>query len=374
MSLSRLTLTNFRNHGAIDLKINRGFIIFSGDNGAGKTNILESVSLLAPGRGLRRAPLRDIAQQNSPGNFAISAVCDEMQIGTGTEISAPDRRILRINGAAAPINRLAEYLSITWLTPAMDRLFNDSASARRRFLDRLALALYPDHAHHASRYENAMRQRNRIFADDALFDEAWILSLEAIMAEHGFYISENRRRLVERLNIYIEAERDNIFAKPILKITGGNIADNSRDSSESDMSSHFSSIDELRHALQLGRPMDRSAKRSLIGPHRDDLIVIHKAKGQAAAHCSTGEQKALLLSLILSHASLVREQNKGKPLLILLDEVAAHLDPARRAILFERLSQGHSQIWLTGTEKNLFLGTETYAQHYHFKNGILQLG
>lgn len=355
MSLSRLTLTNFRNHEALDLDLNSDFIIFSGDNGAGKTNILESVSLLAPGRGLRRVPLRDIAQQNGVGGFTVSAQCNDIQMGTGVEASAPDRRILRINGAAMPINRIAEYLSITWLTPEMDRLFNDGASARRRFLDRLSLALYPDHAHHASRYDNAMRQRNRIFADDQPLDEMWVLSLEAIMAEHGFYLSENRRMMVESLNVHIGAEQDNIFAKPHLEISGVK----------------YSSIDELHHALQRGRGMDRSAKRSLTGPHRDDLLVTHKAKAQVAARCSTGEQKALLLSLILSHASLVQGRDKNKPLLILLDEVAAHLDPARRLILFERLSQGRSQIWLTGTERNLFQGTEHYAHHYHFDDGAL---
>lgn len=355
MSLSRLTLTNFRNHIALDLRLNSDFIIFSGENGSGKTNILESVSMLAPGRGLRRVALRDMAMQDGSGGFAISAQCNDIQMGTGTEANAADRRILRINGAAVPINRIAEYLSITWLTPAMDRLFNDGASARRRFLDRLSLALYPDHAHHASRYDNAMRQRNRIFADDGPIDEAWVMSLETIMAEHGFYLSENRRRLVEGLNAYIGSEQDNIFAKPLLEISCGN----------------YCSIDELEHALRAGRSRDRAAKRSLIGPHRDDLLVTHKAKGQAAAQCSTGEQKALLLSLILSHASLVRECDKNKPLLILLDEVAAHLDPARRLILFDKLSQGHSQIWLTGTERDLFKGTEHYARHYHFENGEL---
>lgn len=354
MSLSRLTLTHYRNHAALDLELNSDFIIFSGENGAGKTNILEAVSMLAPGRGLRRAALRDVANQNGNGGFAISALGNKSQLGTGTDAAAPDRRLLRINGAGMPINKLAEYMSITWLTPAMDRLFNDGASARRRFLDRLTLALYPDHAHHASRYENAMRQRNRIFADDAIFDEGWVASLEAIMAEHGFHLSANRHNVVRRLNEALSSGEDDIFAKPYIELSN----------------ERYDSIDALCDALRLGRNIDRSAKRSLTGPHRDDLLVRHKVKNQNAAQCSTGEQKALLLSLILAHADLVRIQSDDKPLLILLDEVAAHLDPARRLALFERLSQSNSQIWLTGTEKALFNGTQTYAQHYHFNDGL----
>ncbi len=354
MSLSRLTLTHYRNHTALDLELKSNFIIFSGENGAGKTNILEAVSMLAPGRGLRRAALRDVAQQDEGKGFAISAISQETQLGTGCDASHPDRRILRVNGAAMAINKLAEYLSISWLTPAMDRLFNDGASARRRFLDRLTLALYPDHAHHASRYENAMRQRNRIFADDGVYDENWVASLEAIMAEHGYYLSKNRAQLVNALNIMLDAAQDDAFAKPHIEISG----------------EYYQDIEAMLIALKNNRPIDRSAKRSLIGPHRDDVLVKHRIKNQSAAHCSTGEQKAMLLSLILAHADLVRERRADKPLLILLDEVAAHLDPARRLILFERLSQGKSQIWLTGTEKALFTGTEAYAQHYHFDEGL----
>jgi len=354
MSISRLTLTDYRNHKALDLKVDNDFLIFSGENGAGKTNILEAVSMLAPGRGLRRVPLREIALKNGQGSFSISAHMDDIQMGTGTEVSAPDRRVLRVNGVNMSLNKLAEYLSITWLTPAMDRLFNDGAAARRRFLDRLTLALYPDHARHSSQYENAMRQRNRIFSDESVYDQAWVASLEVIMAEHGFYISENRRRLIMLLNETLSVQKDDIFAKPIIEIVG----------------KHYQDIGELQDILKSGRSMDYAAKRSLCGPHRDDVLVKHKIKDQEASQCSTGEQKALLLSLILAHADLVKRQSKDKPLLILLDEVAAHLDPVRRLILFERLSLGNSQIWLTGTEKLLFSGTEDYAQHYHFDNGL----
>lgn len=354
MSISRLTLTNFRNHAALDLQLDSDFIIFSGENGAGKTNILEAVSLLAPGRGLRLAGLRDVARQEGDGTFAISAISHESQLGTGTQMAAPDRRLLRINGAPMPINKLAEYMSITWLTPAMDRLFNDGASSRRRFLDRLTLALYSDHAHHASRYENAMRQRNRVFSEEGAYDSSWVTSLESLMAQHGFSLYHNRMNMVDDLNIILSESHDDIFAKPKLEIVGKN----------------WGSVDELAGALKMGRAIDRSAKRTLVGPHRDDLLVTHRAKDQDAALCSTGEQKALLLSLILAHAALVQSQSDNKPLLILLDEVAAHLDPARRLVLFDRLSQGQNQIWLTGTEKTLFSGSESYAKHYHFADGL----
>lgn len=354
MSLSRLTLTHYRNHAALDLELKSNFIIFSGENGAGKTNILEAVSMLAPGRGLRRAALRDVAMQDAGKGFAISAISQEMQLGTGCDAAHPDRRILRVNGANMAINKLAEFLSITWLTPAMDRLFNDGAAARRRFLDRLTLALHSDHAHHASRYENAMRQRNRIFSDDGAYDENWVASLEAIMAEHGYYLAHNRRQMLDALNMMLAESQDDAFARPHIEVSG----------------EPYQHIDALSLALKKNRGIDRAAKRSLIGPHRDDVLVKHRHKDQPAAHCSTGEQKAMLLSLILAHADLVRERSADKPLLILLDEVAAHLDPARRLILFERLSQGKSQIWLTGTEKALFSGTEAYAQHYHFDDGL----
>jgi len=349
MTLSRLILTNFRNHPALDLDIDSDFIVFSGSNGIGKTNILEAVSMLAPGRGLRRASIRDMALQEANAGFSISAICNGTQMGVGVEASSPDKRIVRINGANAPINRLAQYMSMTWLTPAMDRIFSDGSSARRRFLDRLTLALFPDHALHSSRYENAMRERNRIFNDEMTFDEDWVDSLETLMAHHGFILARNRIHLIEALSDNLLSEGDSIFAKPDISLLDDGYADE----------------EHLLSLLRQGRGLDRTAKRCLKGPHRDDLLVKHSVKGQDASKCSTGEQKALLLSIILAHANLVRSRSAGKPLVILLDEVAAHLDPARRLALFEKLSDSKSQIWLTGTERILFNGTENYALHHH---------
>ncbi len=333
--LDRLILTDLRNHAAATIDAGAGFVVLSGDNGAGKTNVLEAVSLLAPGRGLRRAALSDIARQDGPGGFAVAATLRNGDtIGTGTQGAAPERRIVRINGATAPANALAERLSVLWLTPAMDRLFVEPASERRRFLDRLTLALAPQHAHHAARYEAAMRARNRLLGDDQPADPEWLGALEAAMAEHGTAIVAARRDAVDRLNVAL-AQATAGFARAGLAIDGGE-------------------EDGLAAVLATSRRRDAAAGRTLAGPHRSDLVVTHLDKMQAAARCSTGEQKALLFGIVLAHAALVAERTGRAPIL-LLDEVAAHLDPGRRAALFDALD-GVGQVWMTGTEPGLFDG------------------
>jgi DNA replication and repair protein RecF len=343
--LTRLTLTDFRNHAALTLSPGPGFVVLTGANGAGKTNILEGVSLLAPGKGLRRAALSTMARQDGPGGFGVAAtLADDVEIATGTLATAPERRIVRVQGAAAPANALAEWLTVLWLTPAMDRLFVEPASGRRRFLDRLALALFPGHAHAAARYDAAMRARTRLLADDRPADPEWLTALEAQMAEHGAALDAARRETVALLGERIAAAPDAPFARAGLLLEGEAV-----------------DRDALGAALRQGRQRDAAAGRALTGPHRDDLVVTHLGKagpagsrGQHAALASTGEQKALLLGLVLAHAELVEARTRRAPVL-LLDEVAAHLDPVRRAALFERLS-GHGQIWVTGTETALFDG------------------
>lgn len=337
MAIARLALTDFRNHADALIATDQAMVVLTGENGAGKTNILEAVSLLAPGRGLRGAALADMARQGGPGGFAISAQIGDARIGTGTEAATPERRQVRLDGKAVAASSLAGHVAISWLTPAMDRLFLESAGGRRRFLDRLVLALRPSHAHHATRYEAAMRSRNSLLADERPADPAWLAALEAQMAEHGAQLDAGRRALVEALSAHLDALSDGPFARPALALDGwtGNEAD-------------------LEQALRESRPRDRAAARTLVGPHRADLLVTHVAKNQPAALCSTGEQKALLLSLILAHAEIVRAP--GRALLILLDEVAAHLDPVRRAALFERLRATGGQVWMTGTEPSLFEG------------------
>ena len=355
MPLTRLTLTDFRSYATAALAPGPGFVVLTGDNGAGKTNILEAVSLLAPGRGLRGSALGDMARQNQAGGgaggFSVSAQLGDIDLGTGTLATAPERRIVRINGATASATALSEWLSIVWLTPAQDRLFTDSAGERRRFLDRLVLALDPGHAHHATRYEAAMRQRNRLLAEDDA-DPDWLAALELAMGDHGQAIAEARTALVTALAARIAAEPDSVFARAGLSLTGWDGGD-------------------LPCDLAQSRPRDAAAGRTLIGPHRQDLAVTHLSKAQPAAQSSTGEQKALLLGIILAHADLVAEAVERRPIL-LLDEVAAHLDPSRRAALFERLDSGGGQVWLTGTEPALFTETPPSATHYSVANGAIR--
>ena len=381
--LSRLVLTDFRNHADLTLTPGPGFVVLTGENGAGKTNILEAVSLLAPGRGLRRAALGEMARQGGAGGFGVAATLfperatefpsrlreglgegatyvlasgveenaplprplpqaegeidarAEVDVATGTLASAPERRIVRIQSATTTANALAEWLTILWLTPAMDRLFVAPAGERRGFLDRLTLALAPAHAHHAARYDAAMRARNRLLADDGRPDGDWLSALEAQMAEHGAAVDAARRDTVELLGTRLAGQDDGPFPRAGLTLEGW-AGDTTR----------------LQAALAQGRARDAAAGRTLVGPHRVDLAVTHLDKARAASLASTGEQKALLLGIVLAHAELVAERTGQSPVL-LLDEVAAHLDPARRAALFARLS-GRGQVWMTGTEDALF--------------------
>jgi DNA replication and repair protein RecF len=332
--VSRLTLTDFRSYASALIEPGPGFVLLHGENGAGKTNLLEAVSLLTPGRGLRGAPLGEMARQDGSGGFAVASRIGETDIGTGTQPTAPERRQVRINGAPASVNSLGEWLSILWLTPAMDRLFTGSASDRRRFLDRLVLALEPGHAHHSSRYEAAMRSRNKLLAEEN-WDEAWLASLELAMGEHGTAIGEARARTVAALGERLEQAPEDEFARAAIALEGWSGGD-------------------LAAALQRSRKRDAAAGRTTEGPHRQDLAVVHRAKHMPAGRSSTGEQKALLLGIVLAHAELVAER-RGAPPILLLDEVAAHLDPRRRAALFARL-EGRGQVWMTGTEAALFDG------------------
>jgi DNA replication and repair protein RecF len=379
MPLSRLSLTDFRSYATAGIEPGPGFVVLTGENGAGKTNVLEAVSLLVPGRGLRGAALGEMARKGGAGGFSVSATLspsrlreglgeglndpnpalprplpqagEEVSIGTGTLATAPERRIVRVQGATASATALSEWLSAVWLTPAQDRLFTDSAGERRRFLDRLVLALKPGHAHHATRYEAAMRQRNRLLADDRP-DPEWLAALEAAMGEHGAVIADNRATLIDSLNRRIAEEPNSIFAKADLSLGGWDGGD-------------------LSAILATTRGRDAAASRTLTGPHRQDLLVTHRAKSQPAAQSSTGEQKALLLGIVLAHADLVAAQTGRRPLL-LLDEVAAHLDPARRAALFARLHDGGGQIWMTGTEPALFAEVPSGATHFTVADGAIR--
>ena len=347
MPVSRLTLADFRSYPAASIEPGPGFVLLSGENGAGKTNLLEAVSLLSPGRGLRGAALSEMTRIGGAGGFGVAARLGDVEIGTGTQPAAPERRQVRINSAPASVNSLSEWLSVLWLTPAMDRLFLGSAGDRRRFLDRLVLALEPGHAHHSSRYEAAMRARNKLLADEAPADPAWLAALEQQMAEHGTAIGGARARTVAELEHRLEVAPEDEFARAAVQLDGWAEAD-------------------LATQLRESRSRDTAAGRATVGPHRQDLLVTHRAKQMEAARSSTGEQKALLLGLVLAHAELVTERRADPPIL-LLDEVAAHLDPKRRAALFARL-EGRGQVWMTATEAALFEGVGT-ASRYHVEGG-----
>jgi len=344
--VSRLTLTDFRSYSSTTIEPGPGFVLLFGENGAGKTNLLEAVSMLTPGRGLRGAALSDMARQGGSGGWAVAARLGDIEIGTGTQPSAPERRQVRINGAPASVNSLSEWLSILWLTPAMDRLFTGSAGERRRFLDRLVLALEPSHAHHATRYDAAMRARNKLLAEER-WDEDWLDAVEAQMAEHGGAVSHARMRTVKALAPVIWEVAGDEFPASDLDI--GNVTTTN-----------------LRARLAASRKVHAAAKRSTHGPNNEDLIVYFGARERLASQCSTGEQKALLIGLVLAHAELVARKT-GQPPLILLDEVTAHLDPKRRAALFARL-EGRGQVWMTATEAALFDGIGA-ASRFHVQPG-----
>jgi DNA replication and repair protein RecF len=257
---------------------------------------------------------------------------------------------VRINGAAASVNSLSEWLSVLWLTPSMDRLFADSAGGRRRFLDRLTLALEPGHASHAARYEAAMRARNKLLAEPEGADPSWLAALEAGMAEHGAMLGEARARTVAALGEAMAGQSSDDFPRAALALDGWEGGD-------------------LGAQLKATRGRDAAAGRATVGPHRQDLAVTHVAKAQPAARSSTGEQKAMLLGIVLAHAELVSSR-RGAPPILLLDEVAAHLDPRRRAALFARLD-GRGQVWMTATEPDLFAGIGTSASRFHVASGAV---
>lgn len=346
MPVSRLTLTDFRSYASAILEPGPGFVLLFGENGAGKTNLLEAVSMLTPGRGLRGAALSEMARLGGPPAWAVAASLGDADIGTGTQPTVPERRQVRVNGAAASVNTLGEWLSVVWLTPAMDRLFTGSAGDRRRFLDRLVLALEPGHAHHATRYDAAMRARNKLLAEES-WDEAWLASLEQAMAEHGLAVHQARERTVAALEAQLTNAPEDEFARATIALEGWEAGD-------------------LEPVLKINRARDAAAGRATEGPHRQDLAVFHRSKQMAAARSSTGEQKALLLGLVLAHADLVTKR-RAAPTILLLDEVAAHLDPKRRSALFARL-EGRGQVWMSATEPTLFDGIGI-ASRFHIRPG-----
>jgi len=360
MPLARITLENFRNHPRSELAKTAHFNLLVGENGAGKTNVLEALSLLSPGRGLRRAGLGELARrapEHAPdgSGFAIGASLIEQgeataRLGTYVEPARPNRRLVRINGAEASASALSEWHAVSWLTPAMDGLFTDSAGARRRFLDRMTLAIEPGHARAVSHYETALRERNRLLEENR--DARWLDAIEAQAATHGAQVSASRAALIARLSEELGALPPEPFARPELAYRPGGPMD----------------ACELAATLARERRRDAAAGRALTGPHRDELEVIMAAKRVPAALCSTGEQKAMLIAITLAHSYIAAE---GRPSILLLDEVAAHLDPVRREALFARLAAGRAQVWMTGTELAPFEAMGADAAIWQVSAGLL---
>ena len=366
--ISRITLTNFRNYAALSLDLKPGAVVLTGDNGAGKTNLLEAISLFTPGRGLRRAPYGEVAREGGDGGFALHAKLDgpngAADIGTGfagADAGETGRRV-RINGAPTrSADDLLEWLRVVWLTPAMDSLFTGPAGDRRRFLDRMVLAIDASHGQRALDYEKAMRGRNRLLADNSR-DGAWFEAIETQMAETGVAIAAARAELVRLLAAMIERlPGEGPFPQADIALDG-------------DLESRIGSLpavdveEEFRQALATGRERDRAAGRTLTGPHRSDLVVRHRPKAMPADLCSTGEQKALLVGIVLSHARLTAEISGMTPIL-LLDEIAAHLDAGRRAALFSILEDLNCQAFMTGTDAALFSSLEGRAQFLTVDHG-----
>lgn len=369
--ITRLTLTNFRNYAALSVELRPGAVVLTGDNGAGKTNLLEAVSLLTPGRGLRRAPYAEVAREGGDGGFALHARLDgpagPVEIGTGVlggEAGENGRRV-RINGAPArSAEDMLEWLRVVWLTPAMDSLFTGPAGDRRRFLDRLVLAIDAGHGQRAIDYEKAMRGRNRLLAEGSR-DGAWFDAIETQMAETGTAIAAARAEMVRLLAAMIaRLPGDSPFPQAEIGLAG------ELEAAVGAMPA-VDAEERFRRALAAGRERDRAAGRTLEGPHRSDLVVRHRPKAMPAELCSTGEQKALLVGLVLSHARLTGEMSGLAPIL-LLDEIAAHLDAGRRAALFSILEELNCQAFMTGTDAALFSSLAGRAQFLTVDHGTVQ--
>ncbi len=363
--ISRLRLTAFRNYASAALDLDHRHLVLTGSNGAGKTNLLEAISVLSPGRGLRGASFDTLQSQGTDIGWAVAASIETddgpVDIGTGAQ---PDGgRRVRINGAnARSIEAMSDYLRVLWLTPAMDGLFSGPAGERRRFLDRLVTTLIPSHSATVSDFEKAMRQRNRLLEDNG--DPAWLSAVEAQMAELGASIHLNRTDSLHHLQALIaESLEDGNFPAAQLALTPL-----FEDDEEPGVSAQLEA--RLAQLWQNARGLDRAAGRTTSGPHRVDLEVVHAQKGMPAALGSTGEQKALLIGLILAHARLVRLRTGIVPFL-LLDEIAAHLDPDRRRALFEALDGLGTQCFLTGTDPVLFEALGERAQRINVREGRL---
>jgi DNA replication and repair protein RecF len=343
-TLKSLTLTDYRSYQRATLHAGGRTTYLFGPNGAGKTNLLEALSFFSPGRGLRAASVSEVGRR-LPGEaqgraWSVSAMVGDVQVGTGLDGVGAPRRTVRLEGETVPPGRLADLIRPMWLTPQQDRLFLEAAGERRRFFDRLAFAGEPAHALNVGSYEKAMRERNALLATENP-DPLWLDALEARMAQSGSLMAKARTRTLTALQAEIDERTDRPFPQAVLSFSGGyGLADADFDP----------------HMWREDRARDAGAGRTLRGPHRGDLEVVHRTKDRPAAECSTGEQKALILNLVLAQAARLSRVPETPNPIVLLDEVAAHLDQFRRAALFDEIEALGLQAFLTGTDQTLFDG------------------
>ena len=374
-AIRRLTLTNFRSYHAAQMTLDRaGPVVLTGANGAGKTNLIEAISLLAPGRGLRRATLEELAFAEGDGGWAVSAEIEGMlglaTLGTGIdppadEDATPARRYRIDREPVSSAAAFSDHLRVVWLTPAMDPLFNGPASERRRFLDRLVLAVDAQHASRVSALERSLRSRNRLL-ENPRSDPQWLDAIEHETAEVAVAVAAARVETAARLSAALAGARDDAPEFPFAAIALQGFME--------ELLPKHSAVeieDRYRTLLKANRARDAAAGRTLDGPHLSDLAVTHVAKNMPASSCSTGEQKALLIRLILAHTRLIRDMTGSAPLL-LLDEVVAHLDPARRASLYDALSMLGAQVWMTGADPAAFGDIVTRAQVFLITPGCVE--
>jgi DNA replication and repair protein RecF len=373
--IRRLTLSNFRSYHAAQVQLDRaGPVVLTGANGAGKTNLIEAVSLLAPGRGLRRATMEELAFSAGDGAWAISAEIEGMlglaTLGTGIdppagEESIPTRKCRIDRESVGSATAFADHLRVVWLTPAMDPLFNGPASERRRFLDRLVLAVDAQHSSRVAALERSLRSRNRLL-EDSPGDSHWLDAVEHETAEVAVAVAAGRAETAKRLSAALEASRDTAREFPLAQIAlQGWMEQLLPDHSAVEIEDRYRSL------LKDNRARDAAAGRTLDGPHLSDLVVSHASKNIPAADASTGEQKALLIRLVLAHASLIKQMTGFAPLL-LLDEVVAHLDPSRRAALYDALSLLGAQVWMTGADPAAFGDIVGRAQVFLVRGGMVE--
>ncbi|MEC3861846.1 DNA replication/repair protein RecF [Mesobacterium sp. TK19101] len=338
--LSSLTLSHFRSHKRAEVVADARPVAIYGPNGAGKTNLLEAVSLFSPGRGMRRAAAGDMTRRPEALGWKVDGILHGVRQPHEISFQSQDgaARSVKIDGKSATQTMLGQVARVLWLLPSMDRLWIEGAEGRRRFLDRMTLSFFPGHGDAVLAYEKAMRDRNRLLKDHVQ-DASWFHALEVQMARAGVEIHANRQATLARIAAAQDGAATQFPAADLALIH----ADGDLPETE----------DSLQQALAASRPQDYHAGRSLVGPHRADLDASYAAKSTPARECSTGEQKALLISLILANARALAADIDMAPIL-LLDEVAAHLDPDRRAALFDEICELGAQAWMTGTERSLF--------------------